>query len=232
MFDEFLLAVDEDKSQRVNAETLPTLGLKEREHLQKWVLAHPEMLGTGVAVVTSEFDKWQAASGEAVADRLDVLGLAPDGRLVVVELKRDLAPHTVHMQAINYGAMVSRLSVRDIAELWVAWHGSEDKPLDVDSVINELETKWLLTADSIKSPRIVLMAGPSTADQAPSCAAGVAAEGCAESLVLPAQPALAYFLSPGGWYREAGRSGPNPASARPRGLADRGRPSLACACRL
>jgi len=158
VFDEFLLAVDDDKSQRVNAETLPTLGLKEREHLQKWVLRHPEMLGTGVAVVTSEFDKWQAASGEAVADRLDVLGLAPDGRLVVVELKRDLAPHTVHMQAINYGAMVSRLSVRDIAELWVAWHGSENKPLDVDSVINELETKWLLTADSIKSPRIVLMA--------------------------------------------------------------------------
>lgn len=158
MFDEFLLAVDDDKSQRVNAETLPTLGLKEREHLQKWVLTHPEMLGTGVAVVTSEFDKWQAASGEAVADRLDVLGLAPDGRLVVVELKRDLAPHTVHMQAINYGAMVSRLSVRDIAELWVAWHGSKDKPLDVDSVISELETKWLLTADSIKSPRIVLMA--------------------------------------------------------------------------
>jgi len=56
------------------------------------------------------------------------------------------------------------------------------------------------------------------ADQTPSSAAAVATEGCAESLVLPAQPALAYFLSPGGWHRDAGRSGPNAASAKPAAL--------------
>ncbi len=52
------------------------------------------------------------------------------------------------------------------------------------------------------------------ADQTPSSAAAVASEGCVESLVLPAQPAPCYFLSPGGWYRQAGRSGPKAASAR------------------
>ncbi len=52
------------------------------------------------------------------------------------------------------------------------------------------------------------------ADRAPSSAASVPTEGCAESLVLPAQPALPYFLSPPGWYRASGRSGPNAASAR------------------
>ncbi len=158
MFDEFLLSVNDKQSQVVGPSALPQLGLKEREHLQEWVLAHPELLGTGVGVVTSEFDKWQSASGEAVADRLDVLGLGPDGRLVVVELKRDVAPHTVHMQAINYAAMVSRLSVRDVAELWASWHGSNDEPLDVTSVEAELETKWLLTSETIRSPRIVLIA--------------------------------------------------------------------------
>ncbi len=158
VFDEFLLSVADKQSTVVAPTALPKLGLWEREHLQAWVLAHPEVLGTGVAVVTSEFDKWQTASGAAVADRLDVLGLGPDGRLVVVELKRDVAPHTVHMQAVNYAAMVSRLTTRDVAELWVAWHGTKDQPLDVASVEAELQTKWLLTPDTIKSPRVVLIA--------------------------------------------------------------------------
>lgn len=158
MFDEFLLSVSDDKSEVVSMTGLPWLGLKEREHLQQWVLAHPQLLGSGVAVVTSEFDKWQSANGEIVADRLDVLGLGPDGRVVVVELKRDLAPHTVHMQALNYAAMVSRLTVKDVAELWVDWHSTTEQPLDVDSVEAELQTKWLLTSETIKSPRIVLIA--------------------------------------------------------------------------
>ena len=158
MFDEFLLAVDAAASTKVTASSLPGLGLMERQHLQEWVLAHPELLGAGVAVVTSEFDKWQDAQGADVADRLDILGIDRDGRLVVVELKRDVAPHTTHMQALNYAAMVSRLTVRDVAELWVAWRGTKDQPLDVESVEAELETKWLLTADTIKSPRLVLIA--------------------------------------------------------------------------
>jgi len=158
VFDEFLLAVHEGKSQKVSPSSLPGLGLLERQHLQEWVLAHPELLGAGVQVVTSEFDKWEDASGGVVADRLDILGIDPEGRLVVVELKRDLAPHTVHMQAVNYAAMVSRLSVRDVAELWVAWRETKDQSLDVESTEGELETKWLLTPDTIKSPRIVLIA--------------------------------------------------------------------------
>lgn len=36
-----------------------------------------------------------------------------------VELKRDAAPHTVQMQAVNYAATVSRLTPRDVAELYV-----------------------------------------------------------------------------------------------------------------
>jgi RecB family endonuclease NucS len=39
---------------------------------------------------------------------LDVLGLDRDGRLVVVELKRDQAPDTVDMQALKYGSLVKQ----------------------------------------------------------------------------------------------------------------------------
>lgn len=159
MYDEFLLTVDNSHAEVIKPLSLPELSLTERQHLQEWVLKHPDLLGAGVAVVTSEYDKWQTASGELVQDRLDILGIDGDGRLVVAELKRDVAPHTVHMQAINYAAMVSRLKPRDVAELWAHTHRTTDGPLDVDSVLADLESKWLLTAESIKSPRIVLMAG-------------------------------------------------------------------------
>jgi RecB family endonuclease NucS len=74
------------------------------------VLAHPEILGDGVLVVTFEFDRWQGSGGARERDRLDVLSLGADGRLIVAELKRDRAPDTVEMQAIKYAAMASRFT--------------------------------------------------------------------------------------------------------------------------
>jgi hypothetical protein len=158
MYGEYLISIGDDAASVVQPATLPELGLRETEHLQNWILQHPSLLGPGVEIVTKEFDRWQTAAGDPVLDRLDILALAPDGRLVVAELKRDFAPHTVQMQAINYAAMVSRLSPLDVAELWAHWHGTDGRPLDPQSVLSELQTKWLLTQESIRSPRIVLVA--------------------------------------------------------------------------
>jgi hypothetical protein len=33
-------------------------GLHERQHLQEWVIANPQVLGESVLVITSEFDRW------------------------------------------------------------------------------------------------------------------------------------------------------------------------------
>jgi RecB family endonuclease NucS len=79
--------------------TLAEAGLRERSDLQEWVLSHPEIIGDDVLVVTFEFDRWQVSGGARERDRLDVLGIGADGRLVVAELKRDRAPDTVEMQA-------------------------------------------------------------------------------------------------------------------------------------
>jgi hypothetical protein len=74
------------------------------------VIAHPEILGTDVLIVTFGFDRWWAAGGSRERDRLDVLGNDPHGRLVVAELKRDKGPDTVEMQAINYASMARRFT--------------------------------------------------------------------------------------------------------------------------
>jgi hypothetical protein len=85
--DELVFAVSGAEANSVRATTLLEVGFSERHHLQEWVLAHPEILGPDIAVVTFEFDRWWAVGGDP-RDRLDVLGLYRSGRLVVAELKR------------------------------------------------------------------------------------------------------------------------------------------------
>lgn len=158
MFEELVLLVDGSISSAVPASELAALELKEREHLQEWVLKHPHVLGDGVRVITSEFDRWQSAAGDLVRDRLDILGLGPDGRLVVAELKRGAAPHSIHMQAVNYAAMVSRLTTRDVAELYVQDQQRLENSVEVEAALAEFESTFLLNEESIRNPRIVLMA--------------------------------------------------------------------------
>jgi hypothetical protein len=158
MYDEMLLTVDAGKAAPVDRVDLSSLQLREREHLQEWILANPAVLGPGVEIITSEYDRWQTASGAPVLDRLDILAIDPDGRLVVTELKRGVAPHTVHMQAINYAAMVSRLMPEDIAELYAVSHRRAGEDKDPASALTVLTTERLLTVESIRRPRIALIA--------------------------------------------------------------------------
>jgi hypothetical protein len=164
MYDEILFTIEKDMATEVDRVDLSDLDLQERAHLQEWILAHPKVLGPDVTIITSEYDRWQTATGTPVADRLDILGLDADGRLVVAELKRGAAPHTIHMQAINYAAMVSRLEPQDIAELY-----AQTKNTDSESALTELTTSRLLTAETIRHPRIVLVAS----DYPPSVTAAV-----------------------------------------------------------
>ena len=79
--------------------SLAEAGLKERADLQEWVRNNPEILGEDVLIVTFEFDRWRANDGRA-PDRLDLLGLDPDGRLVVADRRMDdlRRPRASHRQ--------------------------------------------------------------------------------------------------------------------------------------
>lgn len=115
MLDEQVFTVSQSTPTPAARISLEEAGLLERKDLQAWVIANPEILGAGTMVVTSEFSSWGTASGSRDADRLDVLGLLKDGRLVVAELKRGKAPHTIEMQAMNYAARASSFSIDQLA---------------------------------------------------------------------------------------------------------------------
>jgi len=162
--DEVVFAVSGSTAVLAEPISLAEAGLKERDHLQEWVLAHPEIIGPDVMIVTFEFDRWASSLGPQ-RDRLDVLGLGKDGRLIVAELKRDRAPDAVDMQAVKYAAMASRFS----PELLAQYHSRfthRDLGGDSGETLSELEARAKLEAwssvgllpDLLVNPRIVVLA--------------------------------------------------------------------------
>jgi hypothetical protein len=71
---EFVFSVVNSRATAATPITLAEAGLKERDHLQEWVIAHPEILGPSILVVTSEFDRWASKSGSE-RHSPDVIGL-------------------------------------------------------------------------------------------------------------------------------------------------------------
>jgi hypothetical protein len=108
-------------------------------------------------IVTAEFDRWMDATGQANYDRLDVLGLDDSGHLIVAELKRDRAPDSVTMQALNYAAMVSRFSLDDLAE--VLAEARSNPEFGEDDALSELQGFAPgISDESLGAPRVHLLA--------------------------------------------------------------------------
>lgn len=160
MADEHVFTVDGATAVPATPITLSDAGFTERNHLQEWVIAHPEMLGPGVMIVTLEFDRWWSAGGIPERDRLDVLGLDRNGRLIVAELKRDVAPDTVEMQALKYAAMASRFTTETLAAQHAQYLTRRGQATDERSARDRLEahSKYGLVPESLAKPRIVLLA--------------------------------------------------------------------------
>lgn len=108
------LLIDGDRNaEHLGPVTMSALGWQERHDLQRWIRSHPGFLGSGLLLITEELGDWEDIGGR-VADRLDLLFLDQDGRLLVVELKRGMAPDRTESQALVYAAFCDQLSASDV----------------------------------------------------------------------------------------------------------------------
>ncbi|MFC6015215.1 endonuclease NucS domain-containing protein [Plantactinospora solaniradicis] len=157
MAHETLLTVDGALAVPAEPISMEEAKFWETKHLQQWMVEHPKAIAEGARVVAVEFNKWTTSAGKSIADRLDILAIDQTGRLIVVELKRDKAAGAVTMQAINYAAMVRRMSLDDLAEIYAAHLGEGTSP---ESALDTLR-EWApeLSDETLSPPRIVLMAG-------------------------------------------------------------------------
>jgi hypothetical protein len=131
----------------------------ERAHLQEWVIGNPQILGSEAVVVTFEFASWATPGGQKEQDRLDVLALQTDGRLVVAELKRGVAPDTVAMQALKYAALASRFHVENLSAAHARFLTARGIPTTADEAYAALrEFAPDLSDGTMTNPVVVLIA--------------------------------------------------------------------------
>ena len=156
---ELLFHVSGSEAQAAEPISLAEAGLTERADLQEWVLKYPQMLGEDVRIVTFEFDRWGTTHGENPRDRLDVLGLGADGRLVVAELKRDVAPDAIYSQALKYAAMASRFDDATLGEYHARYLTRRAAPVSREDAWTQLlEHAPDMGESTLRRPRVVLLA--------------------------------------------------------------------------
>lgn len=155
---EYLFTVEGNRAENVPLASLAEVGLKERQDLQEWIVAHPEVLGSDAMIVAIEYDAW-VANGDAQPHRLDILGLDRSGHLIVAELKRGIAPDTVEMQAIKYAAMASRFTLASLGVAHARFLTGRGRSTTAEEASEALDAYGQgLTEEAFSEPRIVLVA--------------------------------------------------------------------------
>lgn len=89
------------------------LGFSERQHLQEWLAHTPQALGEDLLIIQKEFDGF-----DDTRERLDLLALDKDGRIVVIENKLDDSGRDVVWQALKYASYCSGLKKDQILEIF------------------------------------------------------------------------------------------------------------------
>ena len=94
------------------------MGFKERDDIQEWIVKNPDILGEELLMVGKEFSGFDRTN-----ERLDLLAVDKEGRLVVIELKRDHSGADVHWQAIKYASYVHRATRDQIVRMFAEHEG-------------------------------------------------------------------------------------------------------------
>lgn len=99
--------------------------LASEQLLENMIVEAPKLLS----------DEWMLIGRQedtGFSGRIDLLAIAPDGSLVLIELKRDRTPREVVAQALDYAVWVERLKPQDVAAIYRRFKKSQDASLAVD----------------------------------------------------------------------------------------------------
>lgn len=97
--------------------------LASEQLLEEMIVAAPALLSEDWLLIGR-----QESTGQG--GRIDLLALAPDASLVLIELKRERTPREVVAQALDYAAWVERLDAEDIAAIYQRFKPEGDLAAD------------------------------------------------------------------------------------------------------
>ena len=90
---------------------LPTSALPNEQQLEDMIVASPEIL-------SSEWMLIGRQEQTGMGGRIDLLAMAPDGSLVLIELKRNKTPRDIVAQAIDYASWVEQLTADRVSQIY------------------------------------------------------------------------------------------------------------------
>lgn len=136
------------ESERIEEVEFSRLGLQERRDIQEWVAANPGILGDDLLIIGKEFSGFDRTN-----ERLDLLAVDRDGKLVIIELKRDDTGADAHWQAIKYASYFQRATADDVVRMMAEYRNeSEDESANV--LRQHLESRDLVVLNN--DQRIIL----------------------------------------------------------------------------
>ena len=97
---------------------LPLLPLDLEERLEDMLAENPGMSGIDLLIIGRQVRT-------AYGGYIDLLALDADGRVHVLELKRDRTPRDVVAQALDYGSWVQGLGFDDIEQIYLDHHADQ-----------------------------------------------------------------------------------------------------------
>lgn len=137
------------------------LGVKERQDLEEWIKDNPDILGTELLLITSEYDGFDKSD-----ERLDLLALDSAGKLAIIELKRDVSRSLADLQAIRYAAFCSTMTFEKVVSLY-ALFAQIDKEAAKKKIQDFVGDPDFSAIDN--KPRIILAAGSFDDQEVTSC---------------------------------------------------------------
>ena len=107
-----------------NPQVLVEAQLPSEKLLEDMIVAAPKVLS----------DEWMLIGRQeetGFGGRIDLLAIAPDGSLVLIELKRDRTPRDVVAQALDYAGWVHKLQPEDIAAIYSRFAPGKDLAVEL-----------------------------------------------------------------------------------------------------
>lgn len=151
----FKIDIEANRLVRLDEKRFGDLRLRERAHLQEWIANMPEALGEPLLILQKEFDGF-----DETKERLDLLALDKDGRLVLIENKLDDTGRDVVWQAVKYAAYVSTLTKAQIVDIFQQYLDRQGGGNAVELICDFLEEDEFdeVVLNSGNSQRIVMIA--------------------------------------------------------------------------
>lgn len=149
----FLIDPLTNSIKSIDKKSFSSLGFKERQHLQEWIVSHPESLGEELLIIQKEFDGFQETN-----ERLDLLALDKSGNLVIIENKLDDSGRDVTWQSLKYASYASTLTKENIRNIFQSYLNTKGNNEDANERLSEFYNNKDIIINRPQTQRIFLVA--------------------------------------------------------------------------